>query len=151
MTSRRKVLLGSALVLLLMVVAAIAVVIQVSATSYADVRDTLRGRGAQVQEDGIGTDTFLGGVDHRLTVNAAGVDVFEYRTALGASLDAASISPDGSTISRRFGPFGSTTIIDYVAPPHWFHVGRVLVRYVGRDDNVLALLRAVLGAQFAGG
>jgi hypothetical protein len=41
-------------------------------------------------------------------------------------------------------------IVDWVAPPHFFLKGRVLVLYVGSDPAVLAALRAVLGAQVAG-
>jgi hypothetical protein len=148
MTAQRKLLLGAGLALLL--IAGIVLATQLGATSYADLRDALGAHGASVREDGVGSDPFLGGVDHRLTVNGAGVDVFEYRTTLGASLDAAGISSDGSTISHRFGPFGSAAVIDYVAPPHWFRSGRVLVRYVGRDESIQALLRGVLGDQFAG-
>ncbi len=148
MTTRRKNLVGAALALAL--VAGIVLVTQLTAISYASVRDALIAHGASVQEDGLGTQPVLGGTDHRLTVNGGGVDVFEYRTTLGASLDASGISFDGSTISRGFGPFSSTAVIDYHTPPHWFHAGRVLVRYVGSRDSILALLRAVLGAQFAG-
>jgi hypothetical protein len=150
MTTRRKVLVG--ITLALVVGACIVFVMQLTALSYTGVRDALRAHGESVQEGGLDPQSDLGGADHRLNVNGAGIDVFEYRTTLGASLDASRISSDGSTISRGFGPFGGGTArINYVAPPHWFHAGRVLVRYVGRDDSMLTLLRTMLGAQFAGG
>jgi hypothetical protein len=139
--------------LLLIVVASLVAVaiIQVTASSYATVVAALRAHGATVQEDGLGVQPFLGGTDHRLTVNGAGVDVFEYRTAIGSSLDASHISADGSTISSGFGPVHTATTVDFIAPPHWFHSGRVIVLYVGHDSNVLTLLHVVLGTQFAGG
>jgi hypothetical protein len=104
MTPRRKMLVGVALVLV--VGAAIVFVTQLTALSYTSVRDALRAHGASVQEGGLDPRPVLGGMDHRLNVDGAGVDVFEYRTTLGASLDASRISADGSTISRGFGPFG---------------------------------------------
>jgi hypothetical protein len=134
------------------VLGAIVLATQLSATSYTDVRDALRTQGARVDEDGLGTQPFLGGTDHCLRVNGVGVDVFEYRTTLGASLDAQRISADGSTIGPAFGPFGgAAATIDFVALPHWYHAGRVLALYVGRDDITLALLGSALGAPFAEG
>jgi hypothetical protein len=149
MTTKRKLLIGGAVAVV--IVATLALVTQLSATSYASLRDGLHSQGATVQETGPGSQPFLRGTDHRLNVNGAEVDVFEYRTTVEASLDAGRVSADGSTISPGFGPLGgSAASIDFVAPPHWFHAGRVLVLYVGRDDGVRALLRTTLGAQFAG-
>jgi hypothetical protein len=146
----RKVLIGAGGVLVALLV--VALVTQLTAASYTSVRDALRTHGASVQENGLGSQPFLNGTDHRLTVNGTGIDVFEYRTTLGASLDAGRISRDGSTFSSGFGPLGGqAATVDYVAPPHWFHAGRVLVLYVGQDPSILRLLQAVLGTQFAGG
>jgi hypothetical protein len=148
MISRWKALVGAAVAL----AAVLAIATQLTAMSYASLRDELRAHGASVREDGPGSQPFLGGADHRLTVDGAGVDVFEYRATAGAGLDAARISPDGATINKGLGPFGGgAAAVDFVAPPHWFHSGRVIVLYVGRDNSVLTLLRATLGAQFAGG
>ncbi len=38
----------------------------------------------------------------------------------------------------------------WVAPPHFFQEGRVLVLYAGADQTVLAALTELLGPQFAG-
>ena len=133
-------------------VATLTLVTQLAGMSYTNLRDDLRARGASVQENGLGAQPFLAGTDHRLTVDGAGVDVFEYRTTAEASLDAARISSDGSTINRGFGSLGGgAATVDFIAPPHWFHSGRVIALYVGRDSGILALLHAALGDQFAGG
>lgn len=148
MKSRWGALVGAKIALLALIV----IVTQLRGMSYTSLRDELRAHGASVREAGLGAQPFLGGVDYRLTVDGAGLDVFEYRIAAGASLDAARISSDGSTISAGIGPVGGgAAAVDFVAPPHWFHSGRVIVLYVGRDTGVLALLRSTLGAQFAGG
>lgn len=146
----RNVRIGAALALVVVVVVALAT--QFSATSYASLRDTLRAQGATVQEEGPGAQPFLRGADHRLSLNGAGVDVFEYRTTLEASLDTGRISADGSTIGSGFFPFGgAAAAINFVATPHWFHAGRVLALYVGHDAGTLTLLRTALGPQIAGG
>jgi hypothetical protein len=125
---------------------------QLTAASYASVQDALRAHGASVQENGLGSQPFLTVTDHRLTVNGSGIDVFEYRTTLGPSLDAGRISRDGSTFGKTFGPFGDqAATVNYIAPPHWFHTGRVVVLYVGQDPSILRLLQMVIGKQFAGG
>jgi len=72
----------------------------------------------------------------------ADVQLFEYCSAAAAGADAHQIRADGSGPAR--------TTVDWVAPPHFFLKGRVLVIYVGRDPAVVNLLTSVLGSQFAG-
>ena len=43
-----------------------------------------------------------------------------------------------------------TTMISWIAPPHFYQVGRLIVFYIGSDQPTLDLLTAVLGPQFAG-
>jgi hypothetical protein len=71
----------------------------------------------------------------------ADVQLFEYASASAAVADAHQIRADGSV---------ATTIVDWVAPPHFFLKGRVLVIYVGKDTAVVTLLSSLLGPQFAG-
>jgi len=73
---------------------------------------------------------------------AADLQLFEYGSASAASADAHQIRADGSGTA--------TAIVDWVAPPHFYIKGRVLVIYVGSDPAVLSLLQSLLGAQFAG-
>jgi hypothetical protein len=146
----RKCTLRIGLAVATVLVVALALVTQLSATSYTSVQDAVRAHGATVHDAGLGSQPFLRGVDHRLNVNGVGVDGFEYRTTVEASLDAGRASADGSTIGPDFGPLGGTgAVIDFVAPPHLFHAGRVVVLYVGQDEGILTLLRMTLGAQCA--
>jgi hypothetical protein len=79
------------------------------------------------------------------------VDAFEYRTTFGAAYDASRLSADGTSLRPSFIPGGGQAgDLDFIAPPHWFHQGRVLVLYVAQQVDLLALLRQVLGPQFAG-
>ncbi len=72
----------------------------------------------------------------------ADLQLFEYGSASAASADAKQIRPDGSG--------NANTIVDWVAPPHFFLKGRVMVIYVGGDQAVVRLLQGILGPQFAG-
>jgi hypothetical protein len=72
----------------------------------------------------------------------ADVQVYEYGSAAAAGADAHQIRGDGSGTA--------TTIIDWIAPPHSFLKGRVVVIYVGSDRAVVRLLSSLLGPQVAG-
>ncbi len=43
-----------------------------------------------------------------------------------------------------------TTMVTWVAAPHFYKSGRLIVLCVGDDAGVIAALEAALGAQFAG-
>ena len=70
------------------------------------------------------------------------MQVFEYTDEAAMQADADQVAEDGSSVGTSM-PF-------WVAAPHFFKSGRVLVLYVGEDELVLAALEAVLGEQFAG-
>jgi hypothetical protein len=111
--------------------------------------DTLRSKNVSVDISGGISQPFLhapSGTIVRLSggplTTPADVQLFEYGSASAASGDTKQIRPDGSG--------NATTIVDWVAPPHFFVKGRVMAIYVGSDQAVLNLLSSVLGPQFAG-
>jgi hypothetical protein len=71
----------------------------------------------------------------------AEVQVYEYADAGAAQADSSQIGPDGNP---------RTAIIEWIAPPHFFRTGRIVVLYVGSDPAVLDVLSQLLGPQFAG-
>jgi hypothetical protein len=75
-------------------------------------------------------------------VNGEDVQVFEYSDQSTTEAEAALISPDGSSIGTSL-PF-------WVAPPHFYKAGRIIVLYVGESKAVTDVLESVLGPQFAG-
>jgi hypothetical protein len=111
--------------------------------------DAIRGENLTVDISGGISQPFLhpqSGTTIRLSAGAlaapADVQLFEYGSAASAESDAHQIRADGSG--------NATTIVDWVAPPHFFLKGRVMAIYVGTDPAVVSLLRGLLGAQFAG-
>ncbi|HEX3270677.1 MAG TPA: hypothetical protein VHR15_08505, partial [Ktedonobacterales bacterium] len=113
-----------------------------TAPDTASVVDSLRAAGATVTErPSSGGFSFLHGSPHHLLVNGQDVWMYEYPAPALAEVDASSISADGSTFHTGIGPFGSTVIVDYIAPPHFYKTGRVIALYVGRDAETLRLLR----------
>lgn len=82
-------------------------------------------------------------VDAQLFVPGDGsIQVFEYPDEAAMHAEADQVAEDGSSIGTSM-PF-------WVATPHFYKAGRVLVLFVGEDAQVLAALEAVLGEQFAG-
>lgn len=77
-----------------------------------------------------------------LKVNGMDVQVFEYESAEAMEADAVQVSADGGSVG--------TSMVSWMATPHFFKSGRVLVLYVGDDATVLEALKSELGEQFAG-
>ena len=77
-------------------------------------------------------------------VNFAGesVQVFEYDSAETMESDAVLVSSDGGSIG--------TSTVNWIATPHFYKKGRILVLYTGDNTQTLELLENVLGPQFAG-
>ena len=77
-----------------------------------------------------------------ILVNEERVQVMECRDADALDAEAAQISPDGSTIG--------TTMVSWVATPHFFRTETAIVLYVGENAKVIEALTSGLGPQFAG-
>ena len=77
-----------------------------------------------------------------ILVDGEPVQVMEYRDAAALEADAGHISPDGSSTG--------TTMVTWIALPHFFRSDTAIVLYVGDSPKVIEALTAVLGPQFAG-
>jgi hypothetical protein len=76
-------------------------------------------------------------------INGEGVQVFEFADEAAASETAATIPPDGASFA--------TVMVTWIATPHFYHSGRLIVLYVGDNAAITALLESLLGPQIAGG
>lgn len=112
------------------------------ATDYTSFVDNLEAAGATVEPAGEIIQDFFSVKGQAIKVNGEDVQVFEYTDQSTAEAEAALVSADGSSIGTSL-PF-------WVAPPHFYKAGRVVVLYVGENLAVTDLLGSVLGPQFAG-
>lgn len=105
----------------------------------------LRSLGARVELLGEVEQPFFSVRGTLLSVNDSGprVQVFEYRSEQEAAAQAARVSPDGYQVGL--------TQVDWLATPHFFRSGVLVVLYVGDAQEVISALATVLGPQFAGG
>ncbi len=112
-------------------------------TDYVSLIDNLRQAGATVEPAGEMTQPFFAVTGNIIVVNGGDVQVFEYADVDTAEAEAELVSPDGSSVG--------TSMIGWVATPHFYKTDRLIVLYVGDSEAVTDALEAVLGQQFAGG
>ncbi len=101
-----------------------------------------RAAGAAVDLAGAVSQPFFAPQGQVLRVNGEDVQVFEFASAEEADTVTQRISADGSSIG--------TSMVGWVAPPHFYKAGQLIVIYVGSDDGVISALQKGMGAQFAG-
>lgn len=77
-----------------------------------------------------------------ISVSGEDLQVFEYTDAASAAKDMQGISADASTINGED--------MAWIAPPHFYQHGSLLILYIGSDGATLNLLRTVVGDQVAG-
>jgi hypothetical protein len=78
----------------------------------------------------------------RYLLNGESLYAFEYASANEAVADAGRIALDGYSVGM--------TQISWISEPHFYRSGAVIVLYVGKQADTLALLQRVLGQQIAG-
>lgn len=107
----------------------------------ASLIDALRAVGATVTIGDAIEQPFVQVAGTQVSVNGADVQVFEYADEAAARADTAAIA---DTLAGK-----GRTMVSWVASPHAYQAGRIIVLYVGDDLNTLQLLQEALGAPFA--
>lgn len=102
----------------------------------------LQAAGASVEiADSVSQD-FFSPEGSLVRVNGGDLQVFEYENAAAMEEEAAQVAPDGGSVG--------TSMMMWVDAPHFYKSGRIIVLYVGSDENTLNLLENAIGVQFAG-
>lgn len=104
--------------------------------------DQLRRAGLEVTDAGTVQQPFFAVPGHVYQVAGRDLQVYEFASAAEAEQAAAQVAPSGSPIG--------TTMVTWMAAPHFFRKDRLVVNYIGTSDQVLTELRRILGPQFAG-
>jgi hypothetical protein len=103
----------------------------------------LRTNGSAVESLSTVSQPFFEPDGQIIMVDGQEVQIFEYASEAEAASAAASISATGSSVG--------TTMLSWLATPHFFKSGNLIVLYVGDVDTVVSSLERVLGSQIAGG
>jgi hypothetical protein len=102
----------------------------------------LRATGEKVRRAGKVEQPFFSVKGQIITVGGEEVQVFEYATTKAAEREAKSVSDTGSSVR--------SSLPRWIAPPHFYKSGRLIVLYVGESSSVIKALGNALGPQFAG-
>lgn len=102
----------------------------------------LREKGVDAEKGDSIEQGFFSVIGTFVNFNGEGVQVFEYDSAETMESDAVLVDADGSSIG--------TSMVTWIATPHFYKKGRILVLYVGDNSETLEVLESVLGPQFAG-
>lgn len=104
--------------------------------------EALREQGLDAEKGDSVEQAFFSVIGDYVNFNDESVQVFEYDSPETMESDAALVAPDGGSIG--------TSMVTWVATPHFYKKGRILVLYIGDNAETLKLLEGVLGPQFAG-
>jgi hypothetical protein len=77
-----------------------------------------------------------------ISANGESLQVFEYADERDAEAQAKLVDPRGDSVG--------TTMVNWVDAPHFYRGGKLIVLYVGTNQDVIKALEDVLGPQFAG-
>lgn len=102
----------------------------------------LKAAGMRIGRAGGVSQPFFSVKGHVITINGEQVQVFEYAKVEKAEMEAKMVDATGSSVG--------TNMMTWMAPPHFYRRGRLIVLYVGSDSSVINTLTSVLGPQFAG-
>jgi len=110
-------------------------------TDRASLMEALQGRGFDVQPAGEVQQPFFEVSGTVLKVGGADVQVFEFADVAATKEAMSTIGSDGNP---------PTMMIEWVAAPHFYQAGKIIVLYVGDDTAIIEVLTKTLGAQVAG-
>jgi hypothetical protein len=103
----------------------------------------LRDKGVDAEKGDQVEQAFFSVVGSYVNINDDSVQVFEYETAETMESDAVLVDASGGSIGN--------SMVSWIATPHFYKKGRILVLYVGDNAKTIQILESVLGSQFAGG
>ena len=109
---------------------------------YDQLFSALQSAGFSVEAAGDVTQPFFEPVGKVIKVDDQDIQVFEFGTESEAALAAGEISPDGSSVG--------TSMVSWIAPPHFYQSGNIIVLYMGDEASLMRFLEERLGAQVAG-
>jgi ABC-type oligopeptide transport system substrate-binding subunit len=122
-----------------------------NAMDYKTLLKTLQAHDTTVVPDGDVSQSFMNAQQgHIVKIQGEQIQVYEYVSASDANTQTSHMSPDGSTFTFKTLTGTHGTAVDWIAPPHFYKQGRVIVLYVGRNNSIMQTLTKVVGKQFAG-
>lgn len=114
------------------------------AADYGTLVDAIKSRGVSVEQtEEIAAESSTFSVPTKvISVGGADIRVFEFASESDAVSTSLTVSEDGTKIGN--------SVIRWIDQPHFYTNGKLIVLYVGQNPEIMNLLEAFLGNQFAG-
>jgi hypothetical protein len=109
--------------------------------SLDDLVEALRALGLAVEIGDRVPDALFNTDGYFVTVNGETLQVFVYDDAAAREAESSQITP--------YGQPSSTVIVEWIAPPHFWAQGSLIVWYVGNDGELVNTLTSALGEPIA--
>ncbi len=117
------------------------------ATDYSTFTHALEAAGFAVREGKLAPGDPFQEPARILFIDGVEVRTMEYPSQKALDGSRASISRDGYSIPTKS---GGIAMVEWIAPPHFYGAGKLLVLYLGDKQSTLDALELILGPQFAG-
>lgn len=119
-----------------------------AAGEYSALLNAFRSAKLTVYDGGAtATEQFLSVKGKKVFVEGQALEVYQYASAAAAAHDSQNIDDDACLI-HMIG--GGSKMVNWDQPPHLYKKDQLLVIYVGTDYDIINVLVAQLGPQFAG-
>lgn len=110
-----------------------------SAMNYASFLSYLQEAGFQVEETGVVSQPFTTTEAKTLTINSGEMQVFEFAD-----------QPTAEAQISAFQEYFDTSMVMWIAPPHFYQTGRIIILYLGDNAEIIQAMESIAGGQFAG-
>ncbi|HHX30597.1 MAG TPA: hypothetical protein GX720_05155 [Clostridiaceae bacterium] len=114
--------------------------------AYEGLIDQLEKKGYSVVEEEVGPDVLQGDRRWLILDEGENLTVYLYEDQAAMEKDASYVSKSG--LSYHNG--SQSAKIQWVSDPHFFKTENMILLYVGQNPELLTVLEAIMGRQFAG-
>lgn len=123
------------------------VVVNMNTFGVRQFANMMKNKGYEFKIESVQKD-FLNVPRKRMKIGKDAIDIYVYTTCAGAKIDSMKIDRHGDSYRGLFR--GVQVEVDWVAPPHFYRKGRIIVNYVGENQKIIYDLRSIFGKEFAG-
>lgn len=106
-------------------------------SSTDDLMKQLRSAGATVETGGPIQQPFFSVEGKTIKINGQDVQIFQYVDENARQAESNKISKDGSSIG--------TNMVNWMEPPHFWVTGKIIVLYVGKNQEVIDMMSKIVG------
>jgi hypothetical protein len=89
---------------------------------------------------------FLPAIRKQVQLGNEALDIYIFRNKKTMETESKFISSDGYGYDNGY----KGVCVSWVAKPHFFKKGNIIVQYIGGNEKIISDLKAILGEQFAG-